>query len=436
MKKSTCIFFAGLSSLFIPMCAQQLSIQNETSWVASGNVSLVLSNMGFDNDGTFEAGSSTISFTGDVLPSPTLTGEEISTFYNLEIAVTNEEVELDQDIAIDGQLQMTQGSMDIGDFDVDLGLDGVLTGHTESKRIFSSGSGTLIKTADLNAPAGVDVGGLGLTFTSADNLGSTEVRLGFDVQNGNSIERVYEVIVENNTGINVSLVFSYFDAELNGLEESAIRLFQNDGSGWEQLVTIGDAVANTLAADVTGFSSFTAFTDVLLPVQLVQFNGKRATDGTVLLQWTTASEKENDGFEVQESLDGSGFAKIGWVNGAGDSQQAIDYAFSHKQSQSAFYRLRQVDFDGTEEYSSVVYVDALYPPTNLSVFPNPTRGIAEVNQGSKAMIYSASGQLVRTIDLDRSGGKLHVSDLTPGIYQILLFQANGTYIDQSKMVKR
>ena len=91
-----------------------------------------------------------------------------------------------------------------------------------------------------------------------------------------------------------------------------------------------------------------------LPVELTRFDAY-ALRNEVLLEWQTATESHNAQFVVERSGDGRTFSTIRTVAGAGDSRSPIDYATTDVaplRGQS-FYRLKQVDFDGTFEYSPV-----------------------------------------------------------------------------------
>lgn len=111
--------------------------------------------------------------------------------------------------------------------------------------------------------------------------------------------------------------------------------------------------------------------DYGLPVQLIHFTAEK--DGnTVHLAWSTATEKNNDRFEVERSYDGATFTKIGSVAGSGTTTEIQHYSFTdqHPGSGQRYYRLRQVDYDGAYEYSPVVSVAAAATDV-INVYPNP-----------------------------------------------------------------
>jgi Secretion system C-terminal sorting domain len=111
-----------------------------------------------------------------------------------------------------------------------------------------------------------------------------------------------------------------------------------------------------------------------LPVTLVKFEGK--LDGSIAsLNWKTASEINNDYFEVQRSADGLEFIEIGKVVGNGTTNLASEYFFEDRSLMKGnnYYRLKQFDFDGKSSYSNVIVLD--YDgstPLNVFLYPNPT----------------------------------------------------------------
>jgi hypothetical protein len=114
-----------------------------------------------------------------------------------------------------------------------------------------------------------------------------------------------------------------------------------------------------------------------LPVQLTAFSATAAPGRAVRLDWTTASEVNNDYFEVQRSLDGHAFEVAGRVRGNGSSLQAHTYSFVDAAPGTAttyYYRLRQVDHDGTSSFGpvQVVTLGLKGSAFQLTAVPNPT----------------------------------------------------------------
>jgi hypothetical protein len=110
-----------------------------------------------------------------------------------------------------------------------------------------------------------------------------------------------------------------------------------------------------------------------LPVELVNFAVSLRANGA-FLKWQTATELNNSHFEVERSDNGRDFVKIGQVTGHGTTNEVKNYLFTDTKSVSnlAYYRLRQVDYDGAYEYSKIVVARANnLSGVQLSVYPNP-----------------------------------------------------------------
>ena len=94
----------------------------------------------------------------------------------------------------------------------------------------------------------------------------------------------------------------------------------------------------------------------ILPVELKEFKIRKENEN-IILNWITATEINNDGFEVQRSVDGINFTKIGWVEGRGNSSFDTYYQYRDVELLDinvVYYRLKQIDFDGQYEYSKIV----------------------------------------------------------------------------------
>jgi hypothetical protein len=176
-------------------------------------------------------------------------------------------------------------------------------------------------------------------------------------------------------------------------------------------------------------------------------------DRSVRLSWKTASETGNAGFEVQrQSVDGTSWTNLGFVEGGGTTSEAQTYRFEDASlpfsADSLRYRLKQVDTDGTTHLSDPVTIArrTVDEAELRSVYPNPTTRRATVEvavpteaEEARLELFDLLGRTVRTIATGMESGRttqtLEVSDLSPGVY-FLRLRAAGTTTTQKLTVVR
>ncbi|MDO7875678.1 FG-GAP-like repeat-containing protein [Hymenobacter sp. ASUV-10] len=159
-----------------------------------------------------------------------------------------------------------------------------------------------------------------------------------------------------------------------------------------------------------------------LPVELLTFTAT-AEGPAAHLAWATASEKNSAAFEVERSADGKQFARLGTVAAAGTSSapRAYTYLDATRLTGPSYYRLRQLDQDGTARYSPVRVVNGAREGGTLRVFPNPAHRAATVAglpAGAAVQVLDALGRPVARATADASGtARLALpAGLAPGVY--------------------
>ncbi len=181
-----------------------------------------------------------------------------------------------------------------------------------------------------------------------------------------------------------------------------------------------------------------------IPVELTSFSAS-VVDGNISLKWTTATELNNSGFEIEKSTNNKDFKKIGFVPGYGTTTESKSYSYTTSSTiTKQYYRLRQVDFDGTFEYSSSIEVEGI-TPTEFSLkqnYPNPFNpstkiGFALPSESNvKISIYNLIGQKVaEVVNTQFPAGNhsidFNASNLSSGIY-LYKIEA-GSFISVKKM---
>lgn len=168
---------------------------------------------------------------------------------------------------------------------------------------------------------------------------------------------------------------------------------------------------------------------VPLPVELVNFTAKNVEDRFVQLDWQTLSEKNNDYFTIERSQDAQNWELVSEVDGAGNSNEILDYNTTDEDplTGTTYYRLKQTDFDGEFAYSKIIAVHfGASDIDNIKVFPNPATQFISVNGNendiSEYSILSILGQdmnaSVQLISKNESQILLDISKLPTGIYFI------------------
>lgn len=157
---------------------------------------------------------------------------------------------------------------------------------------------------------------------------------------------------------------------------------------------------------------------VPLPIELTTF---KATiwKGDVKLEWTTAQEIGNRGFEVEKSSDGISWTDLNWIDGAGHSNDVNSYSTTDYSPNAGinYYRLRQIDFDGNTDYSPIVSVKLSDEVSGFEIYPNPAMDELNIKNidGQRIAIVNISGMIMFEQNVD-SNSSIDISQLPAGVY--------------------
>ena len=201
---------------------------------------------------------------------------------------------------------------------------------------------------------------------------------------------------------------------------------------------------------------------MILPVELINFSGV-VSENAVNLAWETASEINNSGFEIERKMSGINSQELEWnmigfINGKGTTTEQQSYSFSDKNIPSGnyTYRLKQIDFDGTFEYSNIVEVSFM-KPNEYSLeqnYPNPFNpstkikyaiAVADAYYASHALVqlkvYDILGNEVATlVNSEQPAGEYEVEfsatpGLASGIYMCRLIVNGNSLIRKMMLMK-
>lgn len=168
----------------------------------------------------------------------------------------------------------------------------------------------------------------------------------------------------------------------------------------------------------------------IFPVELTDFQVRMAND-QAQLQWSTASEQNNAGFEVERSTDAHQWEVLTFVEGKGTTTEVTDYQYidKHPAVGTNYYRLRQLDFNGEESYSPVKAVEySADGNASLAIYPNPVQAGATLNLSGIAENVEAiwlTDLFGRIVWAGNSfeGGKANIAlpnDLSGGLYSLMV----------------
>lgn len=186
-----------------------------------------------------------------------------------------------------------------------------------------------------------------------------------------------------------------------------------------------------------------------IPVELTSF-AANVIDGNIVLSWNTATELNNQGFDVERSFDNINFNRIGFVVGFGTTtdQKSYTYSISDVQTNKSYYRLKQIDFDGKFEYSNIVEVEGV-TPAEFSLeqnYPNPFNPTTRIDfsipneSNVKISIYNLIGQKIADIVNSKFAVGKHsvsfdASNLSSGIYLYKIEADNFTLTKKMQLIK-
>lgn len=237
-------------------------------------------------------------------------------------------------------------------------------------------------------------------------------------------------------------------------DPTALRVAHFNGSSWEDNGYLGSYengnIGWVMSEDVSSFSPFTfgATTDYNsnpLPVELLAFTASDKDD-YVRLDWTTASEINNDFFTIERSSDMFSFDPLAIVSGSGNSNVLLSYQYDDREPLEgvSYYRLKQTDFDGSFKYSEVIKMQRstiLSEGLNMLVYPNPVaNGFINVslsglmvNEDVQVIIFDITGrqQYSGFLSADENGVIVNRIDLNndmkKGVYILNISSRKGGF---------
>ncbi len=179
--------------------------------------------------------------------------------------------------------------------------------------------------------------------------------------------------------------------------------------------------------------------NIPLPVTFLGFVARKNDDGTLKLLWNVGDEINVDHYEVESSADGYHFNSIGTVPATGKSNYSFDY--TEKLTGTTFFRIKNVDADGSFKYSGIIKVAATEKSGQLILYPVPANDQVYVQHGkapahSLITVVSVEGKTLKKVlpVPNTLQTTLNIHDLGTGIYFVRYDDGNGT-IQSAKLVR-
>ncbi len=249
---------------------------------------------------------------------------------------------------------------------------------------------------------------------------------------------------------NINVYLYWGDGTRSGIGNLAdLRVAHWNGTTWEDKGnngTSGSAANGGIA--VNGINTFSPFTfgtinnvENPLPIKLLNFDVTKE-DQSVRVDWSTASETNNDYFIIERTDDFKNIETVQTVKGAGNSNQTLKYYIYDNQplNGTSYYRLTQVDFNGEQEvfeWKAVNFSLILEP--QLSVYPNPSKGtntnikLSNMSGATQLDVLDMTGRIIysQSLDLIETSNLIPLNlDLSAGIYSIRSVNNNSIITKQ------
>ncbi|MFO8054770.1 MAG: BNR-repeat neuraminidase N-terminal domain-containing protein [Bacteroidales bacterium] len=412
------------------------SIQNNGTLNQNPNsVSYITGNI--TNNGSANLGSKVV-FNGN--KNQSIHSNNDLTFEEFIINKSDGNVNAHTDILVNTQMDIQNGKVNLGNHNLIIDKNADIINGTANSYIIAAGSGKISQEiSQTGTPRNFPVGNnksytpfeITINNASLDADASISINVSPNAHpemKDTSYLKQYWTVKPIGISGNIDYTVSYqFDPnDISGNLPELIPTKENDGT----VIQGGYVDTNNNTAiweNITSFSNFSLMNqtdDDPLPVEWLDFQVQNVND-RVELFWKTATETNNHYFVVEHSENGDGFEAIGKIEGAGNSNELKNYTYDHtpKSSGTHYYRIKQVDYNGRYEYSSIETA-RVGQKESLKVYPNPARANQEITLKipaniDKLRIINSAGKTIHIITQPAKQELFIPSE--SGIYFIQLF---------------
>jgi hypothetical protein len=457
---TTGTFFLGSGSIALPSAANYtlngLAIGSGANLDINGGTVNVTGTLNNSLGGNLNHTGGVINFSGttkgSILGNLTLT----SLTLNKTGTSGNDSLLVPGTISLNGPLTLTKGYLNTGlTGRLQLGSTATMTSETNTARVV----GTLSQSIAINATPGTFAGSIASISPGTEQLGLVSVeRISGLSKPGSSyattplfpvsksIDAIWRIEPAQQPSNPVQLTLRWTSALDNGNSRS-VNMFAYRRPApytglWLRNSNVPVTFSNNVATLTTSEFSEWTVSDLNnpLPVELVSFNGTwNRAEEKVDLTWLTASEKDNSHFIVERSADQQDWLPIGTVQGRGTTYDRTRYNLADPSAPSGlnYYRLTQVDFNGTENKSfTIAVMVGQGKVSNWRVYPNPTYNNITIEafglEGSETdvVLTDVLGKIVLSKQFKVSLGgllqqRLSLVNLPAGVYNLKITDQEG-----------
>jgi hypothetical protein len=434
----------------------------------SGTINITASGNANDLTAQYTGSVNYTALTVKLSGSGTIQKLPAGSYYNLTINNANG-ITLTGSITINNILNFSSGIITIGANNMIISNGGSISGYNSTAYVLINSTGVLEMQANHIGGTVFPIGDGYNPITITPNTDAVfDVAVSNGVTDGDGLAILQHAVgetwaiklVSGVQNVNINLQWNLSD-ELSLFDRYNSHVaFRNSIIGgqaaakWVDLTTFGPANGTgpyTLAGPINSMSSaatyYIAIGDNIspLPVVLIAFDA-RYSDGQVNLNWTTASEQNNAYFSIERSLNGTEWNTIGRVEGKGTTNNISNYSFVDPLletvlSGNIYYRLKQIDFNGKFEYSTIIALAATNANSLLIIYPNPVTGQdlylkfpQSINRNTMISLCDINGRCIIEGNVYVSGEVYHLNNINwgtmkKGIYNLVV-QDNDTIYRQ------
>jgi len=433
---------------------------NNAGTITSNNGSIDIAG-NWTNTGVFNAGTGTVTFNGNttqtINPGPASSAFNNVVFNNTASGISD--ININQPCSINDTATFTNGVVNFpGSGSLSFGtsassnignansyVNGVISKTGTSAFNFATGEGEHWGPCAIAAPATNSTITAQYKHSAGPlNWSAAYMCVGSNLHHTSGVE--HWLLTSTYSTPNVTL---YWNTASDVVEPNdlVVAHYNASSSCWENKGA-ANITGNANAGSVTNAIPFTSYSPITLgtkteinplPVEFTFFSAECDNKNNVQLYWTTASEINNDYFEIQRSTDDLAWEVIETVQGAGFSNTSLNYDYLDRENPNAntYYRLRQVDYDGRSKFSDIISIrceNNMEKPT-ISIYPNPFNSILNIEfknwdmKSAEIELVDITSRTIKTWKLENTVPnfvyEVNLSNLNPAMYMLRIKTSSG-----------